>query len=64
MGHVPTRIDMKHLFLLNAIGVKALAKTIGANTPPLLSMEEVRQLEGLAVQLERAEALEEANNKD
>ncbi|MEA3380268.1 MAG: hypothetical protein U9Q87_05295 [Pseudomonadota bacterium] len=55
---------MKHIFQLNGTGVSALAKVIGSNLPVQFSVDEVRQLENLAIQLERAEALEETSKKD
>lgn len=41
-----------------------MAKVIGSNLPVQFSVDEVRQLESLAIQLERAEALEETSKKD
>ena len=55
---------MKHIFQLNGTGVSALAKVIGSNLPVQFSVDEVRQLESLAIQLERAEALEDTSKKD
>lgn len=55
---------MKHIFQLNGTGVSALAKVIGSSRTVQFSVDEILQLESLAIQLERAEALEETSKKE